>query len=119
MCWMDVDFLFRISENSFNNENYRPFYPFVLLLKNSLISWKESPFLVNISPFSLDKSNMATKIETQNIVCVGKDIKIRPFVTEQQIKEITQKCFGLHIDENFKPKEYVAYDDRNFMVQGM
>jgi len=62
---------------------------------------------------------MESEKEIQNIVCLNGEVKIRPFVTEQHVREITEKCFGLQMDENFKPKEYVAYDDRNFMVEGI
>ena len=54
----------------------------------------------------------------QNIVLLNGELKIRPFVNSEQLKEIVLKCFGLELDENAEPVEMVSYDDRNFRIKG-
>ncbi|XP_047132476.1 hydroxylysine kinase [Hydra vulgaris] len=44
-----------------------------------------------------------------------KSWKIRPYVSDQQVKDIAYKCFGLDVSN---VKEIVSYEDRNFLLEG-
>ncbi|XP_066920677.1 hydroxylysine kinase-like [Clytia hemisphaerica] len=57
-------------------------------------------------------------MDTQSVFLLDGELRIRPYVSKVQLKEIALKCFGLELDENVKPVEMVSYDDRNFRVQG-
>ena len=42
--------------------------------------------------------------------------KVRPYVTNEQVKEIAYECFGLKVDGEVE--EIVSYEDRNFLLKG-
>ncbi|XP_066936085.1 hydroxylysine kinase-like [Clytia hemisphaerica] len=54
----------------------------------------------------------------QNIVLLNGELKIRPYVDNEQLKEIVLQCFGLELDGDSEPVEMVSYDDRNFRIKG-
>lgn len=60
---------------------------------------------------------MESSVEKQ-ILYFENNLKLRPFVTEESLKEILSQCYGFEIDRNLSPKELVSFDDRNFLVHG-